>query len=115
MEVSLAGVEFGFEYPELVPVISATGAGESMPSWDYEAVRGIHLQGSKWMHLLVKAPLGTSSCKAVLGLVADVVVHNLRLPVLAIRDQKSAATQLVARLWGTATSDLALKQPETKA
>ncbi len=36
MEGEVGGAEFGFEYPELQPVITAAGGGEATPSWDYE-------------------------------------------------------------------------------
>jgi hypothetical protein len=91
-------VEFGFEYPELQPLISAAGAGEEKPSWDYEEARGVALKGSKWMHLLVKAPKGMETIRAILDLAADVQVRDSRLPVLAIRDRQQARDRLAVRL-----------------
>jgi hypothetical protein len=100
IEVSVGGVEFGFEYPELQPIISAAGAGEAEPSWDYEAAKGVRVQGSKWMHLLVKAPKGMPSGQAILDLAADVLVRGSRLPVLVFRNRKEAEAHLTVRLWG---------------
>ena len=94
----IGGIEFGFEYPELQPLISAAGAGEERPSWDYEEARGVAVQGSKWMHLLIKAPQGMEMVRAVLDLAADVQVRDSRLPVLAIRDKEQARDRLTVRL-----------------
>jgi hypothetical protein len=69
-------VEFGLEYPELQPEITTAGIGQSDVDWSFEEVRGIRLQGSKTMHLLVEAPRGMSSGWAHLDLVADVLVRN---------------------------------------
>jgi len=100
IEAGPGGVEFGFEYPELQPLISATGVGEAKPSWDYEEAKGARLQGGKWMHLLVKAPKGMASSKAVLDLTADVTVRGSRLPVLVLRSRQEAESRLTVRLWG---------------
>jgi len=91
-------IGFGFEYPELQPLISAAGAGEPEPSWDYEEAKGVMVQGSKWMHLLVKATRGMEIVRATLDLAADVRVQNSRLPVLIIRDKKQAREHLTVRL-----------------
>lgn len=99
IEAGAGGVEFGFEYPELQPIVSAMGAGEAKPSWDYEEAKGVRVQGSKWMHLLAKAPKGMVSGKAVLDLAADVSVRGLRLAVLALRNRKEAEAHLTTQLW----------------
>jgi hypothetical protein len=39
------------------------------------------MQGTKWMYLLVKAPKGMTSGRALLDLEADVLVRGVRLPV----------------------------------
>lgn len=100
IEAGVGGGEFGFEYPELQPLVSAMGAGEAKPSWDYEEAKGVRVQGSKWMHLLAKAPKGMASGKAVLDIAADVTVRGLRLPVLVLRSRQEAEARLTARLWG---------------
>ncbi len=98
IEGSIGGVEFGFEYPELQPLISAAGGGEATPSWDYQEAKGARVQGCKWMHLLVKAPRGTSPVRAILDLSADVRVRDVRLPVLGLRDKEKARDHLTVRL-----------------
>jgi len=100
LEAAVGGVEFGFEYPELQPLVTAAGAGEVTGSWDYEEAKGMRVQGIKWMHLLVKTPKGMTSGKAVLDLAADVTVRGSRLAVLAFRDRKKAEAHLTVRLWG---------------
>jgi hypothetical protein len=98
VEASAGGLEFGFEYTEIEPIISATGAGESVPSWDYQAAKGVHLQGSKWMHLLIKAPREMASGSATLDLTADVIKEGFRLPVFA-RPKVASADPLTIQLW----------------
>jgi hypothetical protein len=98
IEAQLGGVEFGFEYPELQPVISATGIGENSPCWDYEEAKGMKVQGGKWMHLLLKAPKGTLVIRAILDVTADVRVRSWQLPVVAIRDKEQARAHLTVRL-----------------
>jgi len=98
VEGKIGDIKFGFEYPELQPIISATGAGEAKPSWDYEEAKGITVQGSKWMHLLVKAPKGMETIRGILDLAADVRVRDSRLPVLAIRHKEQARERLTVRL-----------------
>ncbi len=100
IEASLGTLEIGFEYPQLEPLISANGAGESTPSWDYEPARGFRLQGSKWMHLLVQTPKGMSTGRAILSLTADLTSRGVRIPVVAIRDRKEATRRLAVHLWG---------------
>lgn len=98
VEASLGGIEFGFEYAELQPTISASGLGEALPSWDYAEAKGVMVQGGKWMHLLVKAPKGTTPVCATLDLAADVRVRESVLSVLAISDKQQAQDHLTVRL-----------------
>jgi hypothetical protein len=98
VEVKPGELAFGFEYPELQPLISAAGAGETEPSWDYEEAKGVTVQGSKWMHLLARAPKGMEVVRAILDLAADVRVRDTRLPVLVIRDKEQAREHLTVRL-----------------
>lgn len=100
LEVSPGSLEFGIEYTEQQPMISAAlGAGFD-PSWDYMETQGMQVQGTKWMYLLVKAPKGLSAIWATLDLVADVEVRGIRLPVLIWRQQDPARVQLTVQLWG---------------
>ena len=100
LEASLGSAEFGFEYTELIPLVSAAiGAGFD-PSWDYGAGPKREVQGTKWMYLLVKAPKGMTSGRALLDVEADVLVRGVRLPVVFWRKQEQAAEQLTVSLWG---------------
>jgi len=100
LEASLGSAEFGFEYTELIPQVSAAIGSSFDPSWDYMAGPGQEVQGTKWMHLLVKAPKGMTSGRALLDLEADVLVRGARLPVILWRKQEQAAEQLTVSLWG---------------
>jgi hypothetical protein len=99
LEAGVGGVEFGLEYPELQPTISAAAVGENVVAWDFQEVKGIKLQGIKTMHLLVKSPRGMPSCRATLALVADVVVQGSFLPALIRRRGQEAADPITVRLW----------------
>jgi hypothetical protein len=80
---SLGGVDFGLEYIELLPIISATGIGEGQASWDYEEARGSKIQGVRNMHMILKVPKGMKPVVAFLDLIADVRIRDqiLRLNV----------------------------------
>lgn len=99
LETSLVSAEFGFDYTELIPLVSGTiGAGFD-PSWDYAAGPKREVMGTKWMYLLVMAPKGLTSGRALLDLEADVLVRGVRLPVVFWRQQEQAALQLTVSLW----------------
>ena len=99
LEASLGSAEFGFEYTELIPLVSAAIGASFDPSWDYRAGPGQEVQGTKWMHLLVKAPKGVTSGRALLELEADVLVRGVRLPVTFWRKQEQESKQLTVTLW----------------
>ncbi|GID94188.1 hypothetical protein ACFQFC_08895 [Amorphoplanes digitatis] len=99
VEAGIGAVGFGFEYQEIQPVISASGAGESEPAWDFQAVKGTHVYGSKWMHLLVRASPAMTTCHARLELSADVVRSGLRIAAFS-RPRQTSADPLTVRLWG---------------
>jgi hypothetical protein len=100
LEASPGSAESGFEYTEIIPLVSAAiGAGFD-PSWDYRAGPGQELQGTRWMYLLVKAPKGMTGGRALLDLEADVLVRGVRLPVTFWRKQDQELGQLTVTLWG---------------
>jgi hypothetical protein len=99
VEAGLGGVDVGFEYPQLEPVISASGAGETEPAWDFSSAKGAYIHGSKWMHLVVALGRGMTSCDAHLHLTADVVSAGLRIPVFS-RPKQAHADPLSVRLCG---------------
>ena len=76
VSASFGGIDFGLEYAELHPIISATGIGEGQPSWDYEEAKGLKIQGSKFMHMLLKVPKKMKPFEAFLDLVADVRIRD---------------------------------------
>ena len=100
LEASLGSAEFGFEYTEQVPLISAAVGAGFDPSWDYGAGSRREVLGTKWMYLLIKAPKGLTSGRALLDLEADVLVRGVRLPVVFWRQREQAAKQLTVSLWG---------------
>ena len=99
IEADMGGIEFGFEYTELQPIISAAGVGESQPSWDYEEAKGVRVQGGKWMHLLLKVPKKIKSVEATLDLIADVKVKGSLLSVV-MRKTELAHDELSVKLVG---------------
>ena len=100
VEVSLGSAELGFEYSELIPFVSAAIGASFDPSWDYKAVPGQEVLGTKWMYLLIKAPKGTTSGRALLELEADVLVRGVRLPVTLWRKLEQEPEKLTVTLWG---------------
>ena len=51
------------------------------------------------MYLIVKAPKGMTSGRALLELEADVLVRGVRLSVVFWRQQEQANAQLMVSLW----------------
>ncbi len=100
VEASMGSAEFGIEYTELIPLVSAAIGVGFDPSWDYRAGSGQEVQGTKWMHLLIKAPKGMRSGRALLELEADVQVGDFVLPVTIWRRQGQDPKQLTVTLWG---------------
>jgi hypothetical protein len=100
LEASLGSAEFGFDYTEQTTLVSATIGSSFDPSWDYRAGPGRDVSGTKWMYLLVKAPKGMTSGRALLELEADVLVRGARLSVVFWRQQEQATAQLTVPLWG---------------
>ena len=101
LSVGIGEAAFEFQYPELQPIVSGAGVGETTADWSYSEARGVTLQGSKFMHMLVRAPRGTRSCSANLDLMADVIYQGRRIPVLRQRrEEDKKAGPLTATLWG---------------
>jgi hypothetical protein len=100
LEASLGSADFGFEYAEQIPLISAALNNSFTPSWDYTAGPKREVLGTKWMYLLIKAPKGLVSGQALLDLEADVLLRGVRLPAMLWRQQEQAAAQLTVSLWG---------------
>jgi hypothetical protein len=99
IEASIGGVDFGIEYTELQPVISANGIGEALPSWDFSSTKSLRLQGVKCMHAVVRAAKGTSKGAATIDVSADVRVKGSLLSVLLRRNRKQLEQDLTVRLW----------------
>jgi hypothetical protein len=100
LEASIGSAEFGFEYTELIPLVSGAIGGSFDPSWDYTAHSDQDVQGTKWMHLLVEVPKGMTSGRALLELEADVLTKNGILPATLWRKREQESTQLTVNLWG---------------
>jgi hypothetical protein len=97
IDASVGAADFGIEYTELQPLITAAVRGAEA-SWDYEPGRGYRLQGSKFMHAVVKSPKEITRGEAELDVVADAVKRGFRLPVV-IRRKEEERDRLTAPLW----------------
>ena len=87
-------VEWGIEYTSLEPTVYACGDGEPCPTWNYEQVIGVKLQGSKKMFLVVQAPKGMESMRATLRLVADLKKGRFKVPVIMHKPEPAKAKPL---------------------
>ncbi|MPM59318.1 hypothetical protein SDC9_106158 [bioreactor metagenome] len=88
IEGNIGSIEFGLEYMEIQPIISAAGVNESMPNWDYKKVLGAGIQGSKFMYMLMEAPKGMKPIKASLYLQANVKIQDHIFPFIVGMDEK---------------------------
>ena len=87
---SLGGIDFGLEYLELHPIISAAGIGEGTPSWDYQEVKGSKIQGSKFMYMLLKVPKAMRPVEAFIDLIADSKIRDQILRLKVGRKEETA-------------------------
>ena len=94
---SLGGIDFGLEYIELHPIISAAGIGEGQVSWDYEEAKGSKIQGSKYMHMLLKVPKGMKPVVAFLDFTADIKIYDQYLRI-GVGKKEMAAKSLKVNL-----------------
>lgn len=90
INVAVGSIDFGIEYIEIQPSISAAGVGSKKPSWDYQETLGIKIQGSKFMYMIMKAPKGMRPIEASLDLVADVKIRDYLLPVVVGKEKATA-------------------------
>jgi hypothetical protein len=87
-------VGWGIEYTSLEPMVVACGDGEPCPTWNYEQVIGVKLQGSKKMFLVVQAPKGMMSIRTTLRLVADLKKGRFTVPVIMRKPEPAKAKPL---------------------
>jgi hypothetical protein len=99
VQVSVGDASAGVEYQELRPRISAAGIGTSQASWDYFEVPGIEIVGGKWMHLVARAPKGTSGVSADLSVTADVRVGGRVLRAVIGSRRQPVHDRRQALLW----------------
>jgi hypothetical protein len=100
VEAEVASLEFGLEYPELQPVIVGAGVGETVSTWDYHVATGMaSIQGTKWMHLLVKAPKGMPAATAQLVLTANLYVESISAWIPIVGGPAERGARLDVQLW----------------
>jgi hypothetical protein len=87
---SLGSIDFGLEYLELHPIISATGIGEGNPSWDYQEAKGSKILGSKFMYMLLKVPKAMRPVEAFIDLTADTTICDQILRLKVGRKEETA-------------------------
>mgnify|MGYP006924662588 FL=1 len=92
VEAGLGCINFGIEYVELNPIISANGVGEDQISWDYHEAKGSKIQGSRLMHMLLKVPKGMKPVVALLDLIADVKIREQFLRLIPGKKEITAKT-----------------------
>ncbi len=102
IEGALGHLESGISYTELLPVVSGNGIGEATPSWDFTAVRGTQVAGTRCMHLIVRSPAGLRTAMAGIELTADVVGPGARIPMI-LRRRRQEDDRLDVPLWGDAS------------
>jgi hypothetical protein len=68
----ISGIEFGQDYSEQQPIITASGAQTSQPSWSLKSFRGVRIIGSKWMHLVLRVPKNQRQVFTTIVLTANV-------------------------------------------
>lgn len=92
VEATMGELEFGFEYNELIPIVSATGIMEANPVWEYREAPGSLIQGSKLMHILVKVPKGLSPIFATASIDAKLRAYGSLLnTVFGLEESRAAA------------------------
>jgi hypothetical protein len=95
VDVSAGEIAFGIDYKALEPRVWGARDPPNTPSWDYQPTRTQKLQGSREMHLLVRAPIDSKGANARLHLAADLKRTRLIGRAKLRRDQ----APLEATLW----------------
>ena len=96
--ISAGSVEHQLEYKQLLPMITASGIGEKISSWDFEAVRGAYISGVRVVHMIVSAPPGTVSGMVSIRVAANVVGPGIQIPVI-LRRGRTESDILTTSLW----------------
>jgi hypothetical protein len=71
VEAGLGEFAYSVDYPAIEPVLTATGIEEETPSWNFTAVSGFPLTGSKLLYAVVAAPRALNRLAVALALTAD--------------------------------------------
>jgi hypothetical protein len=69
---------YSTEYPAIEPLLTASGLHESTPSWNFTAVPGFPLTGTKLLYVVVAAPRALTHLTVTLTLSADLDYRQQR-------------------------------------
>ena len=95
VEGSIGEYTTEIKYTQLVPVITAAGALESLFSWDMKQTQGHPLCGARWFHAVVKRPKGADGVQARFNVVADVVTEGRLFRFGTKEEAKMQASRLI--------------------
>lgn len=98
VEVGLGEAGYAVEYGQLQPHIVAHGLGENFPTWEYKAVRGISVIGSKPMYMVMRVPRVAIGVRAIIGLEAEVTNTKNRLLAWINPEKEPASDRLFVKL-----------------
>jgi hypothetical protein len=71
IEASVGEFAYSVDYPDIEPVLTATGIDEATPSWNFTAAPGFPLNGAKLLHAVIAAPRMLNRLSVALNLTAD--------------------------------------------
>jgi len=95
LEVKLGTVDFTLQCKKLEPVITAFGALQPDPGWDFMRTKKQDIRGPKFMYLIVKRPKGVEAVRISFELSAQVRIRQGLLAATIDEEIKSHLSTMI--------------------
>jgi hypothetical protein len=86
VEIAVGKIAYSIDYPAIEPVLTAAGIDESTPSWNFTAVPGFPITGTKLLYAIISAPHKLDHLTVSVSLSADLDYGRRRFSAWLRRD-----------------------------
>ena len=97
IEASLGEYVYTFNYPQLVPVLTAAGIQESEFSWDLRETKAYPVSGPRWFHALIKKPRAIPGLLINFNVNADVLTPVKVFRFKLTKAERAQMTRLICK------------------